>query len=148
MKIITYSSIKILIFMLMLFTIGNVNAQNTQVTVSGIRSPKGQIILSVFKDEKTFEEEKPFKKIVFDKKTISDGTLILNFEIEQGTYGITILDDENLNGKLEKSMIGMPKEGFGFSNFYLEKLKKPSFSEFKTDVKYGGNNIGIRVKYM
>lgn len=37
-------------------------AQQTQITVSDIRSENGQVILSVFKDEKSYEDEKPFRK--------------------------------------------------------------------------------------
>jgi uncharacterized protein (DUF2141 family) len=55
---------------------------------------------------------------------VINGTLILTGDLEPGTYGITLVDDENKNGTLDKSFFGMPKEGFGFSNFFIEKLKK------------------------
>jgi len=68
--------------------------------------------------------------------------------LDAGIYGITLLDDENSNDKMDKSFIGMPKEGFGFSNFFMEKLKKPSFEDFKIQLKNDNAKIDIKVKYI
>ncbi len=123
-------------------------AQKTKVNVSEIKSDKGNIVLSLFKDQETFRNEKPFKKIVFTKKGLVNGAIELNLAIEPGIYGITILDDEDKNGEMEKNLVGIPKEGFGFSNFYLDKLKRPVFDDFKTEIKTGENTVVIRAKYM
>lgn len=125
-----------------------VHAQNTQVTVSDIRSEKGKIVLNVFKDDQGYQSDHPYKQIKFEKKGLEKGSLVLMCTLEPGTYGITVLDDENENGQMDKNFVRMPKEGFGFSNFYLEKLKRPSFDEFKVDIKDLGNKVSIRVKYM
>lgn len=128
----------------------NVQAQNTQVTVtvSGIKSGKGKIVLNVFKDSDGYEKEHPYKKLQFDKKALVNGTLVVKCTLEAGVYGITLLDDENSNDKMDKSFIGMPKEGFGFSNFFLEKLKKPRFEDFKVQLKNDNAKIDIKVKYI
>jgi uncharacterized protein (DUF2141 family) len=136
---------------LLIFTCGifaNTHAQNTQVHITGIRSDKGKIILKIFKDQATFEKEQAFKTQSFDKKTLKNGELNVSIDLPPGTYGITLLDDENNDGKLEKSFVGMPKEGFGFSNFFLQKMKKPTFEEFKTQIKKDENKVQIKVKYM
>jgi uncharacterized protein (DUF2141 family) len=85
---------------------------------------------------------------VFDKKDLANGTLTVNCVLEPGTYGLTLIDDENENGKIDKNLIGMPKEGFGFSNFFMEKMKKPVFDDFKVELKFPNNKVGIKVKYM
>lgn len=122
--------------------------QNTQVTVSDIRSDKGQIVLNVFKDEQSYQKEQPYKQIKVDKKGLDKGNLMIPCTLEAGTYGVTLLDDENGNGTMDKNMVRMPREGFGFSNFFMEKLKKPSFDDFKMQLKNQGNQFAIRVKYM
>lgn len=124
------------------------HAQNTQVHITGVRSEKGKIILKIFKDQASFEKEQAFKTQSFDKKMIKNGELTVNIDLPTGTYGLTLLDDENSDGKLEKSFVGMPKEGFGFSNYFLQKMKKPTFDEFKTQIKSEGNKVHIKVKYM
>lgn len=121
--------------------------QNTQIRVSEIRSGKGQIILNVFKNDEDYQKEKVSKKLVFEKK-IENGSMIINCTLDPGTYGITLIDDENKSGELNKNMLGIPKEGFGFSDFFMEKMKKPAFDDFKVNVKNQNNKISIRVKYM
>lgn len=127
----------------------NSYGQNAQFTiqVSGIKSGKGQLVLNIFKDSDGYEKERPYKKIQFDKKSLSSRVMTLKCSLDIGIYGITLLDDENANGSMDKSFIGIPKEGFRFSNFFMEKLKKPSFDDFKLQIKES-LKIEIKVKYM
>ncbi|MEP6929805.1 MAG: DUF2141 domain-containing protein [Flavobacterium sp.] len=124
------------------------HAQDSSVTVSDIRSAKGQIILNVFKNSESYEKESAFKKFVFDKKNLINGKMTVSCALEPGVYGITLIDDENTNNELNKNILGIPKEGFGFSNFFMEKMKKPAFDDFKVDLRNNKNKISIKVKYM
>jgi uncharacterized protein (DUF2141 family) len=147
MKKTTVLGINLLIGLLFIFLASHIQAQETQVKVTGIRSPKGKIILNVFKDNESYDDEKPYKSFAFDKTGITDGTLVLKCKLEPGIYGFTMVDDENGNSRIDKNIIGMPKEGFGFSNFFMEKMKKPTLDDFKVDLK-SQSKIEIRVKYM
>jgi uncharacterized protein (DUF2141 family) len=43
----------------------------------------------------------------------------------------------------------IPKEGFGFSNFYLTKLKRPKFDTFSFEVKADTHiTIVCRMRYL
>jgi uncharacterized protein (DUF2141 family) len=137
-----------LIVLLAILSLTSSYGQNTLITISGIRSEKGQIILNVFKNSEDYEQEKVSKKLIFEKKAISNNLMIITYDLEPGTYGITLIDDENKNGELNKNLIGIPKEGFGFSNFFMEKMKKPAFDDFKITIKKPNNKITIKVKYM
>jgi len=148
MKKTTALGISLVMGLLLTLFVSYAQAQKTQVKVTGIRSGKGKIILNVFKDNDTYDKEQPCKKFVFDKKSLLNGTLTVDCELEPGTYGITLVDDENENGKIDKNLIGIPKEGFGFSNFFMEKMKKPTFDDFKVDLKSPNNKVDIKVKYM
>jgi len=147
MKKTTVLGINLLIGLLFIFLASYIKAQETQVKITGIRSPKGKIILNVFKDNASYDDEKPYKTFTFDKTGITDGTLVLKCKLEPGIYGFTMVDDENGNGRIDKNLIRIPKEGFGFSNFFMEKMKKPTFDDFKVDLK-SQSKIDIRVKYM
>ena len=137
-----------MVFFLCLINPSLAHAQESSVTISNIRSAKGQIILNVFKDSESYEKEIVLKKFVFDKKAIANGKMTVNFVFEPGVYGITLIDDENKNNELNKNILGIPKEGFGFSNFFMEKMKKPDFNDFKVDLRNNKNKISIKVKYM
>jgi len=124
-----------------------IQAQDLPVKITGIRSTKGNIVVNVFKDQASYDKEEPYKLFTFDKKSINQGTMMVDLNLETGIYGITMLDDENENGKIDKNFIGISKEGFGFSNFFMTKMKKPSFDDFKVDLKKQ-RKIEIQVKYM
>jgi uncharacterized protein (DUF2141 family) len=51
--------------------------------------------------------------------------------IPQGTYAVMVFHDENNNGKLDKNMLGIPKEGYGASNSAAKKMHAPAFDEAK-----------------
>ena len=100
------------------------------IVVKNIKNSKGRLSIGVFKDASSFEEEKPHKIILVSKKDLVNGTLKSSIEIESGVYGLSILDDENSDYKMQYNMIGMPKEGFGFSNYYHTGFTKPNFKQF------------------
>jgi len=123
-------------------------AQHVKLKVTEVKSTKGKIVIILFKDHETFEEEKSFRRIAFSKDSLKNGSIELYFTIEPGVYGITLLDDEDSNGVMNKNFIGIPKEGFGFSNYYLTKMRLPHFDEFKTKINAGINTVLVRVKYI
>ncbi|MCC8408120.1 DUF2141 domain-containing protein [Mucilaginibacter sp. UR6-1] len=122
-------------------------AQQQEIGISNLRSEKGKVILNVFKDQATYEKQEPFKKMVFEKRALKAGAISVSISLPPGTYGITLVDDENDNGKIDKNFIGIPKEGFGFSNFFMEKMKRPKFDDFKVEAG-NGQPINIKAKYM
>jgi uncharacterized protein (DUF2141 family) len=130
------------------------NGQDIPVMVTGLQSNKGQIILNVFKDKDSYKDQKPCKQIIFDKSAVKNGSLIVNINLYPGTYGITLVDDTNDNDALDKNTSGKPTEGFGFSNFYLKKMKRPAFNDFKivvnsgNDIFDGNDPVEIQVEYM
>ena len=48
--------------------------------------------------------------------------------VPAGTYAVTVLDDTNMNGKMDFNLIGMPTKGYGFSKDAKATLSPPSFS--------------------
>jgi len=105
--------------------------KTVEITITGIRNNKGEIRVGIFKDDESFQDEKSFRSIKFDKLKLSNGTLHVKFEIEHGEYGLSFVDDENNNAKMDYNFIGLPKEGFGFSNYYHAGFTKPHFNDFK-----------------
>jgi uncharacterized protein (DUF2141 family) len=141
------NALRIALLSLLLGTGASAPAQTVYLRFSGIRSPKGQIIVKVYTDDKGFEDNKPIKTVKFTKR--SAGTMAATIDLEPGTYGLALLDDEDGNTKMEYNMIGMPKEGFGFSDFYLTGLKKPKFDQFKFTLSPNQKkNIEMKIRYL
>jgi uncharacterized protein (DUF2141 family) len=139
------------IYFLLLLSAGSltVRAQNIEVVITGIRSTQGQIIIGIFKDDKSFREEKPYMSKKFEKREILNGEMIVKFSLNPGIYGFSLLDDENNDDKMNYSFIGIPREGFGFSNYYHTGLTRPKFDVFKFLLNKNQNQkILMRIKYM
>ena len=58
-----------------------------------------------------------------------------------GTYALTIYHDEDSNGELNRSWLGMPQEGYAFSNNYHNVLKPASFED--AAFEFSGSNLLI-----
>lgn len=107
------------------------NDHTITLTVSGIRSEKGQLVYRIFRDKKSYDDEKPAAEIKVSKAKMKNGAITFNIEhLETGIYGIAILDDENKNGEMDKGFL-LPKEGFGFVDYQHTGMRKPSFESFK-----------------
>ena len=65
-----------------------------------------------------------------------------------GTYAISLLHDENNNGKMDKKMLFMPKEGYGFSRDAPVKMAPPKFDAAKFAVAGEPVTLTIKVRYM
>jgi uncharacterized protein (DUF2141 family) len=127
----------------------SLKAQNVEVTVTGIRSDKGQIAVGVFRDNETFRREEAFLEKQFKKEKLADGTMVIRFSLDPGVYGISILDDENSNQKMEYNFLHIPREGFGFSDYYHTGLSLPKFDSFKFTLMSGQTKrIKVRLRYL
>ncbi|WP_299194968.1 DUF2141 domain-containing protein [uncultured Amphritea sp.] len=65
-------------------------------------------------------------------------------DIPPGNYAIAVVHDENMNGILDTNWMGVPREGFGFSNNAKALLSAPSFSA--ASFQYDGQSIDMALK--
>ena len=54
-------------------------------------------------------------------------------DLKPGNYAVLITHDENGNGKLDTNVMGMPLEGYGFSN-NPQVMRKPTWDEARFTV--------------
>jgi len=119
------------------------------VIIKEIKTSKGQILMAIYKDDVSFDKEIPYKQVQAFKNKISNGTLLVEVKLEPGKYGISLLDDENFNVKMDYNFLGIPKEGFGFSNYYHSGLSKPKLKSFSFEVIENKNTkVEVKMKYM
>jgi uncharacterized protein (DUF2141 family) len=141
-------SILIVAFLSSSFSLLN-NQHNVKVEITGIRSTQGKIRIGVYISSKRFEEKKDSKIIQIEKLKLVNNKLFYTFYLEPGTYGLSLLDDENDNTKMDYNFIGLPKEGFGFSNYYHSGFTYPKFENFAFTVKpMGETNVVIKLRYI
>jgi uncharacterized protein (DUF2141 family) len=78
----------------------------------------------------------------------SDFIYVLQTPLKTGeTYAIACFHDENGNKTLDTNWLGIPKEGYGFSN-YNTGIRIPSFEECKFIISEKKQSIKINFKYI
>jgi uncharacterized protein (DUF2141 family) len=93
------------------------------IEITGIRNNTGNIMLQLFDgNEKVIAQEISPIKDMKCSFTIKD--------LKQGKYAVRYFHDENLNGNLEKNLVGKPTEGYGFSNNVVGKYSMPPFEKW------------------
>lgn len=65
--------------------------------------------------------------------------------LTQENYSFVAYLDENHDGKLNRNILGKPKEPYIFSNGVRAKLRKPTFEETKVSLQ-SGNVIVLTIK--
>lgn len=76
-------------------------------------------------------------------------TVTLSFpNVAPGRYAIAVLHDENSNGKADRALMMMPKEGFGFSRDAKVFMGPPSFKDAAFDVGQVPVRQVIKMRYM
>lgn len=50
-------------------------------------------------------------------------------DLPESAYAVAIYHDQNSDGKMNTNMLGIPKEGYGFSKNFSPKFSAPNFSD-------------------
>ncbi len=124
------------------------NAQTVEITVTNIRNTNGYMQLQFFKTSEAYEAEDEFLSKRYSKSAVVNGTLRVSVELPTGHYGIALLDDENSDAAMNYNFIGMPKEGFGFSDYYHTSWSRPVFEDFDFDLTNEGKSVVMKIRYI
>lgn len=144
--------INLILFVLVFFGTSSMSSSSSgtfsvSVTVKKLRNAKGSVQIQVYKDQTSFADEKPWKTYSFSKKSVSGGQLSFKItDLPKGTYGFALLDDENNNKEMDYGLL-MPKEGFGFSDYYHTSWSRPVFNDFKFDLS-ADKKVYMTVRYV
>ena len=106
-----------------------------RVVVKGLRDNQGRVGCGLFKGPDGFPRERN-KEFAGRWTPIHKQEAVCFFKgAPAGTYAVTVLDDENMDGKMDFGPLGMPKKGYGFSNNAPARLSPPTFdaASFKYD---------------
>ena len=111
----------------MLPTMENSRAEIT-IVIENIKHNNGQIIIGICNSDENF----PKKPFIRKSVSIKDGiaTLVLK-DIEYGEYAVSIIHDENSNGKIDFHFYGPPKEHTAASNNAKSFFGPPSWEDAK-----------------
>jgi uncharacterized protein (DUF2141 family) len=97
------------------------------VMVQGFKNTDGQLLVALYNNAGEFLDKDPFEG---STTLISANQELIKFEnIPYGDYAVVVLHDINKDGKLDKNILGIPTEGYGFSNNAMDKYGPPSWMQ-------------------
>jgi uncharacterized protein (DUF2141 family) len=105
--------------------------------VIAFRNGNGDIQLTLYNKEKEFPEVN-MGMVTKDTRVVNKSVVEVRFDnVPYGTYAIAGLHDENNSGNMDYTWLGLPDEGYCFSNDAKPFLSPPSFSSamFKLNQK-------------
>lgn len=115
-----------------------------RVNILDIRNSTGTVACALFESSAGFPTEflRSATNVMVIK--IQEEQARCHFEdIPPGTYAIAVIHDENTNGKLDTNWLGIPTEGYGFSNEEEGVAGVPSFSA--ANFPYDGRNLDLTI---
>lgn len=113
----------------------NQNTISVSVDVSNITQTRGSLRIGIFREGNPFTgpKAKPdFFKVVPITAATTQQVVV---GLPAGRYVIAVYHDLNDNGKLDKNLVGYPKEPFGFSKNFRPILSAPSFEDCAIEIK-------------
>ena len=107
------------------------SAANLTVTVKDVRNANGSVLIAVY-DLSGFG--KPELAKAKQKAGANAGEVKFVFQgLPAGKYAVAAFHDENGNGKLDRNSLGVPTEGYGFSNDAQGTTGPPNFNQAAFD---------------
>lgn len=119
------------------------------VHVIGARNAKGKIRVALFRSAQGFPNDASqaihTQEADVDPQTSSAQVVFTG--LSDGVYALTVFHDENMNEKLDKNFMGLPKEGYGASNNPKKKMGPPNFDEAKFQLSGAEQSLEIKLMY-
>lgn len=122
-------------------------ANEVSITVTDVRSTKGVVRACLTADAKTFPKcnnDPNAKRVVVPAAS----TVTIRFRgVAPGNYAVALLHDENNNGKADRTLGMIPKEGYGFSRDAKVAMGPPKFKDAVFALGNSAQRMTIKMRY-
>lgn len=107
-------------------------AHTLTLRVEGVRSADGQLRAELLGRA---AGEATHRRITFAAQDAVQGPNLIRFPgLPAGDYAVQLYHDENGNGEVDMNLVGVPQEGYGFSNVPVVQGGIPPFDRMKVSV--------------
>ena len=112
------------------------------VAVDNVRVAQGVVHIDLC-HENEFLKDCP---IGTDVPAVKGRTIVVLRGVKPGVYAVEATLDENHNGKVDRGLFGIPKEGVGFSNDAPIRLAPPRWKDAMFDL-HEDKTIALKLRY-
>ena len=118
------------------------------VTVDGVRNANGQVTTTIYADDPSRFLVKNGSMYVVRTPTVVGSTRFCVFLPQTGVFAIAVYHDEDNSGTINRSgVLGIPTEGFGFSNNPPTLASLPTFRSVRISIPRTNMGTTIHLKY-
>ncbi|MEO0590343.1 MAG: DUF2141 domain-containing protein [Pseudomonadota bacterium] len=117
------------------------------ITITDLRSDKGVVRACMTTQEKIFPK---CRKDPASHRTVvpaGESVTIRFTDVEPGDYAVALLHDENNDGKANRALGMMPKEGYGFSRDAKVRMGPPKFGDAVFEHVGEDQELTIKMRY-
>ena len=101
-----------------------------KLIIEHLASPSAPVIVGIYRSKHKFlSKESRLKEYTFIPK--GNTLTVYIADIDYSEIAVAIYQDMNSNGKFDKNFIGLPKEGYAFSNNFKPTIKAPDYDDCK-----------------
>ncbi|MDE2582237.1 MAG: DUF2141 domain-containing protein [Rhodospirillales bacterium] len=118
-----------------------------QISVTGVRSTAGRVTITIYPDDAAHFLDGKFK---LARQSLPVGLPVTRacFAFAKpGYYAVALFHDRDDSGHFKTTALGIPAEGFGFSNNPTLYFGPPALSRVRVKARFGDNPIAIRMKH-
>jgi uncharacterized protein (DUF2141 family) len=119
-------------------------AGDLTVKIENVRNAQGSVLAALYDSEASYMKQ-PSARSTFKVKAIPGEVQYVLHDLPAGKYAISVFHDENSNGKLDTNLVGIPKEGYGFSNG--SGRRPPTFEKAAFQFDGTAQSITITLQY-
>ena len=94
------------------------------VEIKGAASTRGSVLVALFATPAVFPD-KPTTGVMVPAKAVPVLAIFRN--LAPGVYAVSAFHDANGNGKLDKNLLGIPTEKYGFGHDAMGTMGPPTF---------------------
>lgn len=117
------------------------------VTAIGLRDSKGLLAITLYEDIPSKFLAHHGSLYVGRVQAVAGSTRACIFVPRPGVYALALYHDENANQKFDRTTIGFPAEGYGFSNNPPTLVGLPSFRSVRLNIPRTGLATTVQMKY-
>ena len=128
--------VRVLFICLVLLVVTNTISQTfkLKIEIENIEQ-KGTIYLAIYDNSTSFDQDNQNKNINKNRwvksivEVVNKNNFTKNVELKKGVYAISLFVDSNDNKIIDKNLLGIPTEQYGFSNNASGFLGSPSYKD-------------------
>ena len=114
--------------------------------IQGIKESRGAIQVAVFRKEAGFlDPDKAWFKAVYPVREKGSMRIPVPDWVD-GHYAVSCFHDVNGNQELDKNLLGIPIEPYGFSNNARPKFRAPNWGEARVYVNDAEKPLTVRLE--